>query len=239
MPGRAGPGGRLMLAAIGTALWLGILTSISPCPLATNVAAMGFIGRRTDRVGSAIATGLLYTAGRAVAYAVLGMLLVGGLLAVPTVSNWLQENMIRLLGPLLLVTSLFLLGLVSLGGGRGGRFTDWVQRRADTMGLGAAFFLGLMFALAFCPVSAALFFGSLLPVCLQAGSGFWLPLLYGVGSALPVLVFGVALAVAAGRVGRLYARTAAVERWARRGTGIVFMAVGAWFTVAYSLRLWH
>jgi len=228
-----------MLAAIGTALWLGILTSISPCPLATNVAAMGFIGRRTDGARGALVTGLLYTAGRALAYAVLGMLVVGGLLAVPTVSSWLQENMIRLIGPLLLVTALFLLEMIAVGGGRGGRFTDWVQRRAGAMGLGAAFFLGVMFALAFCPVSAALFFGSLLPVCLQAGSGFWLPLLYGVGTALPVLVFGVALAVAAGRVGRLYARTAAVERWARRGTGVVFLAVGAWFTLVYSLRLGH
>jgi cytochrome c biogenesis protein CcdA len=226
-----------MLAAVGTALWLGILTSISPCPLATNVAAMGFIGRRTDRAGGALATGLLYTAGRALAYAALGMLLVHGLLAIPTASAWLQENMIRLLGPLLLVTALFLLELLALPAGRSGRFTGWVQRRAAAMGLGAAFFLGVMFALAFCPVSAALFFGSLVPVCLQTGSGLWLPLIYGLGTALPVLVFGVALAVAAGRVGALYARTATVERWARRITGVLFLAIGGYFTVAYSLRL--
>lgn len=228
-----------MLAAVGTALWLGILTSISPCPLATNVAAMGFIGRRTDGARGALATGLLYTAGRAAAYAALGMLLVNGLLAVPTVSAWLQENMIRLLGPLLLITGLFLLELVAMPGGRDGRFTGWVQRRAEAMGLGAAFFLGVMFALAFCPVSAALFFGSLLPIALQTGSGLWLPLIYGVGTALPVLVFGVALAVAAGRVGALYRRTAVVERWARRVTGVLFLVIGGYFTVVYSLRLVH
>ncbi|MEZ4387047.1 MAG: aromatic aminobenezylarsenical efflux permease ArsG family transporter [Candidatus Krumholzibacteriia bacterium] len=228
-----------MLAALGTAVWLGLLTSLSPCPLATNVAAMSFIGRRTGSPRGALLTGLLYTAGRALAYAALGMILVGGLLAVPVVSAWLQENMIRLLGPLLLITSLVLLELLGLPRDGGGRFTDWVQRRADAMGLGAAFFLGVMFALAFCPVSAALFFGSLLPLCLEAGSGFWLPAVYGVGTAVPVLVFGVVLAVAAGRVGRLYAGAAAVERWARRLTGGVFLAVGLWFTVAYSLRLFH
>ena len=228
-----------MLTVLGTAVWLGILTSLSPCPLATNVAAMSFIGRRADSPRGALLTGLLYTAGRALAYAVLGMIVVGGLLAVPAVSSWLQENMIRLLGPLLLVTSLVLLDLLALPRDGGGRFTDWVQRRADAMGLGAAFFLGVMFALAFCPVSAALFFGSLLPLCLQAGSGFWLPLIYGVGTALPVLVFGVVLAVAAGRVGTLYRNTAAIERWARRLTGLVFLAVGIWFTLVYSLRLFH
>jgi len=226
-----------MLTALGTALWLRILTSLSPCPLATNVAAMGFIGRRTDGARGALLTGLLYTLGRALAYAALGMVLVNGLLSVPVVSAWLQENMIRLLGPLLIVTALFLLKLIDFGGTGNGRFTDWVQRRAEAMGLGAAFFLGLMFALAFCPVSGALFFGSLLPVCLQTGSGFWLPVVYGLGTALPVLVFGVALAVAAGKVGRLYARATAVETWARRVTGVVFMGVGVWFTVEYSLRL--
>jgi cytochrome c biogenesis protein CcdA len=227
-----------MIAALGTALWLGILTSISPCPLATNVAAMGFIGRRTGNARGALLTGLLYTLGRAVVYAVLGTVLVEGLLAVPTVSAWLQENMIRLLGPLLIVTAMFLLELISIGRGRGGRFTDWAQRRANTMGLSAAFFLGVVFALAFCPVSAALFFGSLLPICLQVGSGVWLPAAYGLGTALPVLVFGVALAVAAGQVGRWFQRASTVDAWARRITGIIFLGVGVWFTLAYSLRIW-
>jgi cytochrome c-type biogenesis protein len=226
-----------VLAAVGTALWLGILTSLSPCPLATNVAAMGFIGRRTDSARGALWTGLLYTAGRALTYAALGMILVGGLLAVPAVSAWLQENVIRLLGPVLIVTGLILLEWLSLGGGGTGRFTGWVQRRASAMGLGAAFFLGVMFALAFCPVSAALFFGSLLPLCLERGSGFWLPLVYGVGTALPVLLFGLVLAFAAGHVGRIFDRVTVVEVWARRATGIVFLAVGLTFTLRYSLRL--
>ena len=225
-----------MLAAVGTALWLGILTSVSPCPLATNVAAMGFIGRRTDSARGALWTGLLYTAGRALAYAALGMILVNGLMAVPAVSGWLQENMIRLLGPVLIITGLVLLEWLTFGAGSG-RFTGWVQRRASVMGLGAAFFLGLMFALAFCPVSAALFFGSLLPVCLQAGSGFWLPLIYGVGTALPVLVFGLVLAFAAGRVGQVFDKVTVVEKWARRVTGGVFLGVGVWFVLAYSLRV--
>ncbi len=226
-----------MLAFLGTALWLGILTSVSPCPLATNVAAMGFIGRRTDSARGALWTGLLYTAGRALAYSVLGVVLINGVMAVPAVSAWLQENMIRLLGPVLIVTGLVLLEWLALPRGGGGRFSDWVQRRASAMGLGAAFFLGVMFALAFCPVSAALFFGSLLPVCLQAGSGFWLPLVYGIGTALPVLAFGLVLAFAAGRVGQAFDRVTSIEAWARRVTGMVFLGVGAYFTLAYSLRV--
>ena len=226
-----------MLAILGAALWLGILTSISPCPLATNVAAMGFIGRRTDSPRAALWTGLLYTAGRAVAYAVLGVVLVRGLMAVPLVSAWLQENMIRLLGPVLIVTGLVLMEWLSFGIGRSSRFTGWVQARASAMGLGAAFFLGVMFALAFCPVSAALFFGSLLPMCIERGSGLGLPLVYGVGTALPVLAFGLVLAFAAGQVSRVFDKVTVVERWARYGTGVVFLGVGLGFTLKYSLRL--
>jgi len=226
-----------MLVVLTTALWLGILTSVSPCPLATNVAAMGFIGRRTDCARGALWTGLLYTAGRALAYVALGTILVGGLLAVPAVSAWLQENVIRLLGPVLMITGLVLLEMLSLGGAGSGRFTGWVQARAAAMGLGAAFFLGVMFALAFCPVSAALFFGSLLPLCLERGSGLWLPLVYGIGTALPVLAFGLVLAFAAGRVGQIFDRVTMIEAWARRVTGAVFLGVGLWFLLKYSLRL--
>ncbi len=226
-----------MLEAIGTALWLGLLTSLSPCPLATNVTAMGFIGRRTDSARGALWTGLLYTAGRAATYAALGMILVGGLLAVPAVSAWLQENIIRLMGPLLILAGLVLLEWLSLGTGGSGRFAEWTQRRAAAMGLGAAFFLGVMFALAFCPVSAALFFGTLLPLCLERGSGFWLPLVYGLGTALPVLAFGLVLAFAAGQVGRFFDRVTSVEVWARRITAIIFLVVGLVFTLRYSLRL--
>lgn len=225
-----------MLALSLTALWLGILTSISPCPLATNVAAMGFIGRRTDSARGALWIGVLYTLGRALAYAGLGMLVVNGLLAIPTVSAWLQTNMIRLLGPVLIVTALFLLGWIGLGGTSGG-FTQWAQRRAAAMGLSAAFFLGVMFALAFCPSSAALFFGSLISLSLEADSGFWLPLIYGIGTGLPVLVFGLVLAFAAGQIGRVFDKVTVIERWMRRLTGTLFLVIGLYFLAAYTLMV--
>ena len=219
------------------ALALGALASIGPCPLATNVAAMGFIGRRTDSARGALWTGLLYTAGRALAYAALGLVLVRGLLAVPVVSGWLQENMIRLLGPVLIVTGLVLLEWLAIPRGGGGRLSDWAQRRASAMGLGAAFFLGVGVAQDCCPVWAALFFGSLLPLCLEAESGFWLPVVYGVGTALPVLGFGLVLAFAAGRVGRIFDQVTAVAWWSRRLTAVVFLGVGVYFTLAYSLAV--
>ncbi|MGW8258007.1 MAG: hypothetical protein ACWGMZ_11015, partial [Thermoguttaceae bacterium] len=46
-----------------SALWLGILTSISPCPLATNIAAISYIGRRVDSSKQVFLTGLVYTLG--------------------------------------------------------------------------------------------------------------------------------------------------------------------------------
>lgn len=225
-----------MLALAATALWLGILTSISPCPLATNVAAMGFIGRRTDSARGALWIGVLYTLGRALAYAGLGMLVVNGLLAIPAVSQWLQANMVRLLGPVLIVTALVLLGWITPGRG-GGAFTGWAQRRAAAMGMSAAFFLGVMFALAFCPASAALFFGSLISLSIEANSGFWLPLIYGLGTGLPVLVFGVVLAFAAGQIGRVFDKVAVIERWMRRLTGTLFLVIGLYFLLAHTLMV--
>lgn len=225
-----------MVLLTASALWLGILTSISPCPLATNVAAMGFIGRRTDSAAGALWIGVIYTAGRALAYTVLGMLLVNGLLAIPTVSQWLLANMVRVLGPVLILTALFLLGWISFGG-RGGSFTNWAQRRANAMGTSAAFFLGVMFALAFCPASAALFFGSLISLSLEANSGFWLPLVYGIGTGLPVLLFGVVLAFAAGQIGRVFDKVTVIERWMRRVTGILFLVIGLYFLLAFTFQV--
>ncbi len=226
-----------MVLLTASALWLGILTSISPCPLATNVAAMGFIGRRTDSATGALWIGVIYTAGRAITYTILGMLLVNGLLAIPTVSMWMLENMVRLLGPVLILTALFLLGWISFGGGGGGGFTSWAQRRATAMGTSAAFFLGVMFALAFCPASAALFFGSLISLSLEANSGFWLPFVYGIGTGLPVLVFGVVLAFAAGQIGKIFDKVTVIERWMRRITGTLFLVIGLYFLLAFTFQI--
>ncbi len=225
-----------LFAGIGTALWLGILTSISPCPLATNIAAISYIGKRVDRPGQVLATGLLYTLGRTVAYLVLGIVLVTSLLSAPHLSHWLQKYMMKILGPLLILVGMVLLGLIGQGlTGIGAG--ESIRRRAERMGLWGAGLLGFVFALSFCPVSAAIFFGSLLPLAVSAQSAVLYPSLYGVGTALPVVLFSVIIASSAYSVGRTFDRVIQFEIWARRITGILFIGIGIYFSIKYIFHI--
>jgi cytochrome c biogenesis protein CcdA len=176
------------LAVSASALWLGLLTSVSPCPLAANIAAMSYVGREVGSRRRTLVGGLLYTLGRALAYAALAALLVGGLLSVPDVALFLQTHMNRVLGPVLVAVGLILLEWVRLPG-FGSRLYDRTGERLVKAGLVGAFPLGAVLALAFCPVSAGLFFGGLIPLALEHRSSVWLPALYGLGTGLPVVVF--------------------------------------------------
>ncbi len=222
--------------AAGSALWLGILTSISPCPLATNIAAVSYVGRRVGSTRAVLLSGALYTAGRTLAYVVLGAAAVWSLMSVVEVSSFLQGGFHRALGPLLIVVGLLLFGVIKLklpGFG----VSDELQERVDRWGVWGAGLLGIVFALSFCPVSAGLFFGSLVPLAAERGSPLLLPTLYGIGTALPVAVFAVLLAVGAGWLGEALDRVQSFEVWARRVTAVVFIGVGVYETLRSTLYL--
>lgn len=219
------------LPVVASAFWLGILTSISPCPLATNIAAVSFIGRRLTSPRQILLSGLLYALGRTIAYVGLAIMLVASLLAAPILSQWLQESMNQLLGPILVLAGMVLLDLLPLRlPGVGGQ---WLQRRAATWGPGGGLLLGVLFALSFCPVSAALFYGSLLPLALRQGSSVVVPALYGVGTAVPVVVFAVLVAAGAQSVSRTFEAVRRVEPWARQATGLIFVGIGIYYTLRY------
>ncbi len=217
---------------LASALWLGILTSISPCPLATNIAAISYIGRRVDRPRRVFWAGVLYTAGRSLTYLALGALLVAGLLSAPYISHLLQKYMIKLLGPMLIIVGMFLLNLISFATSGLG-ISERLQQRAERWGIWGAGLLGIVFALSFCPVSAALFFGSLLPLAVSYRSGVLLPTAYGIGTALPVFAFAILIALGAHSLGRAFNKITQFERWARWSTGLIFIVVGIYFTLAY------
>lgn len=225
----------LLLGTI-SALWLGILTSISPCPLATNIAAISFIGKKVESPRHVLLNGALYTIGRSLTYLVLGIFLVTALLSAPYLSHWLQKYTNKLLGPILILIGMFLLDLLRLNLS-GPAMSDSMRGRIETMGIGGPALLGVLFALSFCPVSAALFFGSLIPLALKSGSGIILPSLYGIGTALPVVLFAVLIAVGFHSVGNVFNRITQFELWARRITGLVFLAVGIYFTLVYIFHI--
>jgi len=222
--------------AVGTAFWSGVLTSISPCLLATNVAAISFLARRVDSPRAVLASCAGYIAGQAAAFVLLAALLVTGLLSMLAVSHLLQAYMFRLLGPVLIVCALFLFEMIGVQFGPG-RMKAWANARAHTGGSGAAALLGIVFAMSFCPTTAALFFGSLVPLATAHRSVFLLPLLYAIGVALPVIAFSVVIAMSANHLAAIFARVGHAERHTRRLAGAIFLAVGIYFTLAYTLEL--
>jgi len=225
--------------AFASACWLGILTSISPCPLATNIAAITFIGKRVDNTHKVLLSGMMYTLGRMLAYVALSALIVSSVLSVPDLAMFLQQYMNKILGPILIVAGLFLLEifrvrLPTIGSG------EKIWKRVERYGVFGAGILGLLFALSFCPVSAALFFGSLIPIAIEHESQVLMPTIYGIGTALPVVVFAILIALGARFVGAVFKRLTAFEIWARRITGIVFIVVGVYYSLTYlwNINIW-
>jgi len=217
-----------------TALWLGILTSISPCPLATNIAAISFLSKKIAHPKAVLLSGISYTVGRMLAYAILGFLIVKSLLSVPLVANFLQKYMNKALGPILIIAGLFLLDILkfnipSLA------ISEKDQKNIAESGMFGAFILGFIFALSFCPISAALFFGSLIPIAINNKFGLSLPFIYGIGTGLPVLIFAIGIVFGVASLSRWFHKVVKLEIYARKITGAIFIAVGAYYIFAYIL----
>lgn len=220
-----------LLLGVGLAFWLGILTSISPCPLAANIAAVSYVGCNCGGSRQVFLSGLLYTLGRTAAYLALAVFLIANLLSLPQSARFLQESVHRMLGPIHIVVGMILLCWLEFSR-EGCGMTQGLQKRVDVMGVWGACLLGIMFSLTFCPTSAALFFGSLLPLSLEVNSRVSLPVAYGVGTALPGIVFAVSLAISAHSLGQAYNVVTKIAGWARLLTGWVFVLVG----ICFSLR---
>jgi cytochrome c-type biogenesis protein len=225
----------LLIAAL-SALWLGILTSISPCPLATNIAAISYLGKQAQDTKTVFANGLLYTVGRTVTYLVLAVIAVTSILSLPEVSFFLQCYMGKLMGPILIAVGLVLLEVVRVPF-FGITIGEKLQARAQRGGVWGAGALGMLFALSFCPTSAGLFFGTLIPLAIDSKSVVVLPGLYGLGTALPVFAFAVLIALGAKSVANVFHRLSALEVWARRITGAVFIVIGIYFCWTYIFAL--
>ena len=214
------------------ALWLGILTSISPCPMASNIAAVSFLGRSLGSSRSVLLAGVCYTLGRTASYLLLGIVIVSGTLSVPSIAWFLQDSMNRILGPVLIVVGIVLLEVVRIPmptPGVGSR----IQRIGEKGGIWGSGIVGMVFALSFCPISAALFFGSLMTLAVQHQSRLLFPALYGIGTGLPVVLFSILIAFGAASVARVFDRVSRFEWWARRLTGIVFILVGIYYVLTY------
>ncbi|HAJ80056.1 MAG TPA: cytochrome C biogenesis protein [Fibrobacteres bacterium] len=221
----------------GAALWLGILTSISPCPLTTNIAAISYVGRRVEKTSLVLFAGLLYTIGRSIAYLAVAILVTKGILSIPGASQFLQRYMNLFIGPVMLVVGVLLLGIFNISfGGKG--IGGTLQSHVDKMGVWGAGLLGMLFALAFCPTSAGLFFGGLIPLAIKNNSAILFPVLYGIGTALPVIGFALLLAFSAHLVGAAFKKLTVIEVWVRRITAGVMILVGIVLILKHNFGLY-
>ena len=210
---------------IFSAFWLGILTSISPCPLATNIAAVSFISRSLGSSKKVLWSGVLYAAGRMLTYVVIAVLAVASLLSLPEVSFFLESNMHKIIGPLLIVVGIILLDVIPISFSTS-LVSNSVQEKAGKLGLWGSGLLGIIFALTFCPLSAALFFGSLIPLAIDGKSAVLMPSVYGLGTALPVVAFALVMVFSVKSIGKVFDKLTQIEKWVRKLTAIVFIGAG-------------
>jgi cytochrome c biogenesis protein CcdA len=225
-----------LVAALLAAAWLGLMTSVSPCPLATNIAATSFLARRLDSKRRAIAGVMAYATGRAVAYMVIGALVAWGIAAAPQTSRFLQGVMEPFIGPLLIVVGLVLLGWIPLRVAFGPAKPGATEGLANR-GLPGAFLLGVLFAVTFCPTSAALFFGSLLPLSLTAPTQSPLYAVYGLATAVPVAIMALAVLFGAQAGAKVLG---GVQRWQKPLQSVnawVIVGIGAYLTLSGPLGL--
>jgi len=217
-----------------TAIILGLMTAISPCPLATNISAIGFISRDIDNSKRVFINGLVYTLGRAISYTVLATILYFG-------ANQMNISMLfqgwgeKLLGPLLIIIGLFMLDIIKIKFPGFSSLTEKIGENSKGSYL-STLLLGMIFALAFCPYSGVLYFAMLIPITITSASGLYLPVLFAIATGLPVIVFAWLLAYAVGNVGQLYNHIKMFELWFRRVVAVVFIIVGLYYATIFFIN---
>jgi len=217
--------------ALGGVLLLGLQTSISPCPLTTNIAAISYIARNVSRSREVLLSGLLYVLGQTIVYVLLAVLILSAMLwSGETVTRFLQAKIHSYLGPALIILGMILLGMVSFS--FGGVQGEKMQKIADTLGLWSALPLGAIFALAFCPTSAATFLATI-ALAAQFQSNVLFPMVFGICAAIPVLIFAAILSLNAQLLGKAFSVMSRVDWWTRTIAGILFIAAGIWFSLRY------
>lgn len=215
-----------------SALVLGLMTAISPCPLATNITATAFISKNISNKRKVFLSGVIYTLGRAFSYTSIGLILYFGASKFH-LARFFNQNGEKYLGPLLVILGLFMLGVFKLHFLRGFDFTQKLSEKFKDNGLWGSFIIGVIFALAFCPYSGVLYFGMLIPLTVTSVSGLYLPIIFAVGTGIPVIIFTYLLAFAVGSVGLFYNRITQIEKVMRFVAGLVFLLTGFYYMMIY------
>jgi len=214
---------------------LGLMTAISPCPLATNITAIAYISKDIENKRKIFANGLIYTLGRALSYTLLGVVLFFGASKFE-VSKLFTGNGEKLLGPLLIIIGLFMLDVFKINFPSFGKLTEKMQRNSNKGSRLHALLLGIVFALAFCPYSGVLFFGMLIPMTIASSSGLYLPVIFALATGLPVIIIAYLLAFSISSIGNFYKKMQTFQKWFNRLVSVIFILVGLYYVYIFYLK---
>jgi sulfite exporter TauE/SafE len=203
------------------------MTAISPCPLATNITAVGFIGKELENRNRVFINGLLYTLGRAISYSTIALVIYFGADQFKF-SGFFQLYGEKVLGPLLIMIGLFMLDLFKIKFPGFSRLTSKMENKTR-FGYFDSILLGMIFALAFCPYSGVLYFGMLIPMTITSASGLWLPFVFAIATGIPVVIFSWILAFSVGSIGGIYNKVKSFESWFRKVVAFLFIVVGIYY----------
>ena len=222
-----------------SAFLLGLLMAISPCPLATNISAIGFISKDIQDRRRVFLNGIFYTLGRAISYTVLGIILIA--ILKKGASTYQLERFMsvygeKLIGPILILIGIFMLDVIKLNFSLTGGLTNRMEKKAEKRSWWSALLLGVVFALAFCPYSGFLYFGMLIPMSVTASTGFALPFVFAIATGLPVVLFAFFIAFSVSKLGSVYNKVKTFEFWFRKVVAVLFILVGLYFVYTVYLK---
>lgn len=217
------------------AFLLGLITSISPCPLATNITAIAFISRDIDNKRKIFLNGIIYTFGRAITYTGIGLIIYFGASKFH-ISGIFTKNGEKFLGPLLILIGILMLDIVKVRFPLFGKLSEKFQNKFKNGSWLSSLFLGIVFAMAFCPYSGVLYFGMLIPMTIAEPSGLYLPVVFAVATGLIVVIIAYLLAFSISGIGIFYNKVKSIQKWINRIVAVIFILVGIYYVSIYFLK---
>ncbi len=216
-----------------SAFILGLMTAISPCPLATNITATAYISKNISSKHKVFLSGILYSLGRAFSYTTIGLVLYFGASKFH-IARFFNQNGEKYLGPLLLIMGLIMLNIIKFNFLGKSNFQEILSEKFAAKGLLGSFLIGAVFALAFCPYSGALYFGMLIPMTISSVEGLYLPIIFAIGTGLPVILFTYLLAFSVGKIGVFHKKITKIEKIMRTVAGGVFILTGIYYVLIFT-----
>lgn len=211
------------------AFFIGIMTAISPCPLATNITAIAYASKKIGNSKHTVLVGIIYTIGRMIVYIGIAAVIVWIGISTFSISMTLQKYGKLLLGPLMLIFGILMLNIFKISFGKSSERIAKLKEYLSEKGLIGSLLLGMLFALAFCPISGVFYFGMLIPLAIQNSDPIIIPSIFAIATGLPVVIFSLILVFSVSKIGDVMKKVQTFEKWMRKAVAVIFITVGIYY----------